>query len=402
MKTCAIACVRNTHALLAASIKHLVQNGIRDFYLFDHGSDPDLASFLAGELASGSARFRILRKETAPFFQQEMVGVMTELAREDGFEVGVAFDADEFWCSTIEGHSLVDQISQELSSDIDALRVPVINYVQHRDVEVFQENALLQCRYSVLPFVDPTRHPRDQVESGLPFVAIPFPSKVIARLSRDIRFTKGQHDVSKAGGQARVIDAAGIAVRHLPLPSRSHVQAKRAHGLRTIADGYDGDIGWQAQRLAHRTDEELDAYWCSNSWHAADDHQARVGTYDRLVQDDALARIAQDISRESAHQELAPGSGTQVPPHACQVPQHALERLIQHLVDETGNNGRTIEALLRARNQAIEERARLRAELSLLQASPRPFLQDLGLRLRPIEKRLRQFRNRLLGSRKKA
>ena len=185
-------------------MRHLVLNGIRDFYLYDHDNDPCLLDFLSGEFSPGEIRLQVLRKETQLFFQSVMVNALAELARMDGFDVAVSFDSDEFWCSTIKDRTLADQIRVEMSSDVEALITPVINYVQHDTADTFTAESLLQCRYSVVPFVDSTRHARDQMNAGIPFAALPFPSKVISRLSQESRFTDGNQQRGHSQGRASV------------------------------------------------------------------------------------------------------------------------------------------------------------------------------------------------------
>lgn len=436
MRICGIACVKDSHAILAASIKHLVLNGIRDFYLYDHGSDPHLSSFLSTEFGSDTLRMQVLRKETRPFFQREMVNILGDLAREDGFEIALAFDADEFWCSTVPGRSLADQIAFEIPAEADALMVPVINYVQHRDVDTFHVKSLSKCQYSVVPFVASARHPQDQVDAGMPFVAMPFPSKVIAWLSRDSKYTTGQHDITKTKGEGRIADAAGIIVRHLPLPARTQLVERREQGLRLIAAGFPAWLGWQSQRLAYMTETELDAYWSNNSWHFADDHVPCVGTYDRLVQDNALVQIGHDLTQAGDFLNKTQGAGAHGPLSFREIPSYKFERLIQHIVDDSGKAERTIEALTLARDQAIargamvgseldavrseldtvrseldtirSERDAVRSErdavqskldtvqseLAAVRSSPWQKFKVLLQGLRPIEKRLREFRKR--------
>jgi hypothetical protein len=336
MRICGIACVKDSHEILLASIMHLALNRIADFYLYDHGSDPDLATFLANEFNSDAVRLHIIQKETPQFFQRAMVAALAELARADGFEVAVAFDADEFWCSTVEGHTLADQLAMEMPAGFDALRVPVVNYVQHCDVDAFHQDSLLTCRYSVVPHVDPTCPPRDLVDAGMPFVAMPFPPKVIAGLSSDTRFTEGQHGITKARGDGRIADALGIVVRHLSLPSRDELAGKREQGRRRVAAGFPPEIGWQVQRLATMTDGELDAYWSNNSWHLSDDQSALVGAYDRLVEDDALVQIGHELSYAADRFRTRQGAGVSRTTPSGGVPAPRLERLVQSLVDDLG------------------------------------------------------------------
>jgi hypothetical protein len=360
LRICAVACVRNSQELLLAAMTHLAMNGIGDFYLYDHDSDPDLASVLAHAFCGSGVRAHVLRKETPRFFQRAMVGVLTELARIDGFEAVLAFEAEEFWCSTVPGHTLADQIAIEMTGGLDALRVPVLNYVQHRDVAAFHVDSLATCRYSMMPHADPTRPSREQVDAGMPFVAMPFPAKVIARLSRDIRFTEGSHSITRSRGEGAQAESDGIVVRHLSLSARSDLAVKREQGLRRIAAGFAPEIRWQLQRLAYMTDEELDAYWHNNSWHHSDDHRVLVGAYDRLVEDDALVEIGRTLATADDRLCRNRNAGTSERGKVDEIGPKRLERLLQSLVDDLGAANRVLQERadrLEAQQVEVEERS---------------------------------------------
>jgi hypothetical protein len=339
MKVCALSCVKNHHELLAESIRHLLLNGISDFYLYDHGSRPDVASFLAEAFGPSEIRVRLLRKATQPFVQRAMVGALAELARLEGFEAAVAFDADEFWCSTVAGRTLVDQIAAELTAGVDALTVPVVNYVQQSDVEAFGAGSLLTCGYSVVPFDDPGSLPWEQVESGMPFVAMPFPSKVIARLSRHIRLTEGQHGITGGRDGVRVLDTTSVVVRHLSLPCREYLAHKREQGVARRIAGDHPTTGWQLQRLANMTDGELDDYWEDNSWRRSSDGRVLVGAYDGLVEDDALVRIGTELLR--ADRRFGASGAVAATSPVEDIPFGNLELVVERLVDDLGAAERT-------------------------------------------------------------
>jgi len=351
MRVCGIACVNDADELLSASLAHLALNGIRDFYLYNHGSDGTLAAHLAGGFRSGEIRLRVLRKQTPPFFHRAIITALAELARLDGFEIAVAFDADEFWCSTVDGETLVDRLTVELSRDVDALSVPVTNYVQHSDVQAFEAMTLLSCLYSVTPWVDDTCPLRDQVDAGRPFVAMPFPAKAVSRLSPDLMYAEGQHGGTTAQGATRVAEASGILVRHLSVPSRRDLAGKREHGRRRIAAGYLPEIGWQLQRLAELSDRQLDEYWLNNSWRLTDDGRPVVGDYDRLTRDDGLVGVGRSLARakDLASKAGIAGDGSGGP--VVDIPADRLDLVIQGLVDHLG----AIERAAERRERALED-----------------------------------------------
>ncbi len=342
MKICAVACDMDRHELLLASMTHLVLNGISDFYIYDHGSEPALAGVLSDAFGAARSPHHRPSKGDAALLPQPMIGVLTELARMDGFETVLAFDADEFWCSTVPDRTLAEQIAKEMVAGLAALRVPVLNYVQHRDVLAFTASSLKTCAYTVVPHVDTTRSSREQVDAGMPFVAMPFPSKVIARLSSDIRFTEGQHNIIAPEGAGTEGEASGIVLRHLSLSARDELACKREHGLRRIKAGFAPDTGWQLQRLAYMTDEELDAYWANNSWHLSPDQGVLVGSYDRLVEDGSLVEIGRRLADAADRADTSPDTESTTTPAVHQVEPERLERLLEGLVDDLGTAGRVL------------------------------------------------------------
>lgn len=186
------------------------------------------------------------------------------------------------------------------------------------------------------PIADSARTPQEQVEDGTPFVALPFSDKVVARLTRNATWTEGQHDVTASSGDLMVSEAAAIVVRHLTLPARAEVGGKRTHGLHRAATGHSPEIGWQAQRLAEMTDEELDVYWRNNSWRRDEDGAALVGAYRGLVEDDALVRVGHELDRWAASSSRSHTLGGAGSPPSCDIPAIHLERALERLIDEAG------------------------------------------------------------------
>jgi hypothetical protein len=280
----------------------------------------------------------VLRKETPAFFQSAMFRALTELARVDGFDVAVGFDADEFWCSTVPGHTLAEQIALEMSPGLDGLSVPVVNYAQHRDVETFRLESLQTAGYSVIPQLDTTGSPLEMVDAGLPFLALPFPSKVVARLAGDVRFTEGQHSIVKSEGAVSLPCTSGAVVRHLSLPARGDLAIKRHQGLRRVDAAFSPDIGWQLQRLAPMTEAGLDEYWDNNSWHLGADGQPVLGTYDRLEEDDALTAIGHELVEDRSVFSLDRDTGDHAQGVALgpEISTRTCELLLETLVDDLG------------------------------------------------------------------
>jgi hypothetical protein len=208
----------------------------------------------------------------------------------------------------------------------------------------------------------------------MPFVAMPFPSKVIARLSGDIRFTEGQHSITTPEGEGAQAEAAGMIVRHLTLPARDDLAGKREHGLRRIAAGFASEIGWQLQRLAFMTDGELDDYWDNNSWRLADHQRVLVGAYDRLLEDDALVEIGRGVRAAVDHLGVSPHARADETATVDIGPKR-LERLLGSLVDDWGATDAAADRILQERTHRL---AALQAELDERSARVTRLQQELA------------------------
>jgi hypothetical protein len=383
--------------ILCSSIRHMALNGISRFYVYDHCRDLDLYETLRERFNTDAVEIRVIQKRTPRFYQRQMVGVLASLARMDGFEVAVAFDADEFWCAQTPDLTLAQQIERELDPALDALCVQVVNYLQSSTVKQFSQPSLAQARFTTRTIPQEGRQPWDLMDAGIPFAALPFPAKVIPRLAADVGFTEGQHGAHSSVRELRIKPSDRIIVRHLPLCSKAHLECKREHGLRRIASGFSSEIGWQAQRWSRFSNEELEIEWMRNSWKQGEEQRTHTKGFDDLVEDDGLARIEQLLQQHAARfwNDSSPAHTPMNP--VQRISPEQLEQVVQELIDDSGAAALHFERL-EQEHMVILQRMQEEHDLAISAAMATVKLNSLPIGpLRRLELSVRRLRKRLLG-----
>jgi len=267
--------MRNAWDIAPASIAALILGGVKKFFILDHDSRapaPDLKQLFKGE-----ADFEIFRKETPPFYQGVALSWLSALARQEGFDFVVPFDADEFWISRDPMSTISSVLSERLSPENPVGSVRVRNFVQSLSVGTFSLTDLESCRFEAGPVPDRPDLRQKAEALQIPFVTLAFPKKAVYQLSVEHAISEGNHG-TKRGGIGESIPISEIEVLHLPYRSRGHLVTKRLHGHARNQSGFDADVGWQNRYLAAKSDFELDAYWKLNSWNTSDISSAEATT----------------------------------------------------------------------------------------------------------------------------
>lgn len=218
-------------------IAHLVSQGVTDFYLADHRSTGSPRDEFLSTIPE-NAVIHWVRKDSPRFTQMVTLTALANLARKDGFEAFIAFDADEFFVGS--ERPLVDEIVDWLDTESTiALRCEMINFYQSHEVQTFTPRALSSVRYSADKGLGPNDSPQ---ERNPQFRRFPFyyrRSKVIMRLVPGsegdydwINF--GNHHVVNISTKERypATRSASIKVLHLPYRSREGITARKGNKLR--------------------------------------------------------------------------------------------------------------------------------------------------------------------------
>jgi hypothetical protein len=88
-------------------VTHLVNQGITDFYMLDHRSSGNPREGFLRQIPA-EAKVRWVHKSTPIISQASVMTSLAHLARKDGFDAFVPFDADEFF--TGRSRPLVDEV----------------------------------------------------------------------------------------------------------------------------------------------------------------------------------------------------------------------------------------------------------------------------------------------------
>lgn len=258
--------------IMPAQIANLVAQGITDFYLINHASEQDAGSALV-RLFDGKADIRLLRKDSRPFFQGAMMTLLARLAYQDGFDVFLPLDSDEFVDCDDPGTDLTHELGRWVEEEKSlGLTVPVVDYVQSASVEMFTSGSLASCIYRCLP--NRAQVPGWPVEGPRPYFTHEPEYKAFLNLraiedADAFAIAEGNHAILPGpdgrGAVTRTVSPT-LVIRHLPFRSRQGTLRRQEHGARRRLAGWPAGSGWQNQQLAELSPSQLADYWEGSSW----------------------------------------------------------------------------------------------------------------------------------------
>ena len=218
-------------------IAHLVSQGVTSFYLTDHrssGSPRD--EFL--RMIPEEAVIHWVRKESPRFTQMVTLTALANLARKDGFDAFIPFDADEFFVGS--GRPLIDEIEDWLDHESTlSLRCEMINFYQSSEVKTFTPGGLSSVRYSANQATGPKKNTQ---ERNPQFRRFPFSYRHSKAIMRLVHGSEGDYNWINFGNHHVVnistkeiypaTESTVIKVLHLPYRSRDGITARRGNKLR--------------------------------------------------------------------------------------------------------------------------------------------------------------------------
>ena len=313
-----------TEQILVLAMWNLVSQGVTDFYLLCHDSEPTQGAF---EQFDGVATIHLAYKRTPPFFQGRMMTLLAEAAKRDGFDVFIPFDSDEFAESIDENKGLLQQVSEWAESKASvALAVDYQNYLLPNSVQDFTGSDLARAVYAIKPEGSESSSNPSAEASGIRRGS---DTKVWLNLSliegsNSFSITEGFHSVYVNGALQKPILATGLKMAHLPYQGYSQMVKNRAHSKRRLAAGFSTNMSKHKHAFSDNDETEMIRTWGERSWVEESGKVVfavpRQGTV--LSYDNAFERIAARLFAAQAMQ--AASSGTKIT---------VSLGLTQHLVD---------------------------------------------------------------------
>jgi hypothetical protein len=279
MQIWAIGTTRNEVDLVAANVRHHLAQGVDRFLLLDNDSTDGTRDVLSDLSRTESL---IWSPYTGEFRQDLLLTRLAHEAFDAGAEWVLPVDADEFW----HGRDKSLRAVLERHSDVGALRVDLVNFVQHRDEHHTRADSLLRMTRRVAAPIGPFDQAEELVESErIAYVEHQYHYKWISRRSPTLRISWGNHVIS--GARTPAVVTSDVMCYHAPLRSFSVLEAK-VDGRRPPEELEDYfAIAWHLRRWRRLAWEgRLDEEWWGNSY--LDDHLDLYGQRRPLVRDTSL------------------------------------------------------------------------------------------------------------------
>jgi hypothetical protein len=350
--------------IAGAVVTHMVNQGITDFYIVDHRSSGDPRDQFLREIPA-EAKIRWVRKNSPLFSQATTMTSLAHLARKDGFDAFVPFDADEFF--TGKSRPLIDEVREWLATtNTRAMLCVMENYYQSRDVDVFTPDDLSQVHYLAQRGEKPTEFLLDRSFEFARYAFSAQPKKAIMRL---LPGADGDFDWLLQGNH-RVLNmttgefypetlSTSVSVLHLPCRSRSSLTVRRAYGIRNqrvVGTSLDtGDTEFDMAESAR------DAEWklASVPAETAEDQIMVSGV--AAVRDERLSTLTEGIIRAMRRANSKPAECIDETQRIAEIALDLAEPFVGMVKKSTVDHNPTVE--VRAYRELERKLVALQAEL---------------------------------------
>lgn len=277
MKIAGITTVKNEVDVIDFCLNHHFDQGIDRIYISDNGSTDGTYEYLL-EASKSNEKIHAFKNDGG-FHQAKIINELYQLARKDGFDWVVPFDADELWMSE---NSLKDDLS---GVDAFSVKVKTINFIQSTEYDV--DNSYLTATWRIK-----NDYPVDvnRIFSGdLSMSEVESFQKFIIRTDENTYIQPGAHSYS--GGRSECLDNDKFAIIHVPIRSFRALEEKANQGRALRDAGYPPDHGFHVQRYdALREQGLLFNEWVANS--VKEGHIYKLnGEVVEVFYDDTVAKI---------------------------------------------------------------------------------------------------------------
>jgi len=328
-------------------VTHMVNQGIKDFYLLDHRSSGEPRDLFLRQIPA-EAKIRWVRKNSPLHSQASSMTALAHLARKDGFDAFVPFDADEFF--TGASRPLIEEIREWLAkTDTRALSCVMEHFYQSSDVLDFTAGDLSHVHYLAQRGQKPTEFVMNRTREYVRYAFSAQPKKVIMRLvpGGDGDFDwlrRGNHRVLNmmTGEFYPETESTSVSVLHLPCRSRNSLAVRRAMALRTRTDvGTSLDTG-DAEFDAVESDRETE--WNLASVPAGTGEARILVSGVNAVRDERLASLAPGIIRGIRPPDSQPAEWVDETQRISDIALDMAEPFVGAIVPSLRNHGQATEA----------------------------------------------------------
>jgi hypothetical protein len=345
-------------------VTHMVNQGITDFYILDHRSSGDPRDRFLREIPA-EAKIRWVRKNSPIISQASVMTSLAHLARKDGFDAFVPFDADEFF--TGKSRPLVDEVREWLAtSDKRALLCGMENFYQSRDVEVFTPEDLSHVHYLAQRGEMPTEYLLDRNFETVRYAFSEQPKKAIIRL---VPGSDGDFDWLLQGNHRLLNMTTGefypetkstaVSVLHLPCRSRSSITVRRAWGIRNKRDiGMSMDTGDVEFDMP---DSNRDTEWNLSSVPAGTSEERIMVSGVAAVRDERLSSLSAGIVSAIRPPDSTPAECIDDTQRIAEIALDMADPFVRMIKKSTVDTNPTVE--MRAYRQLERKVIRLQAKL---------------------------------------
>jgi hypothetical protein len=258
--------VSNSNDTLVSIIQNFINQGIFDFYIIDHLSDPPV-SHTDFENLSQEVNIRLLQKRTTPFYQGTLMSYLVYLAQLEEFDVFIPCDSDEFHLPLNYTENLRQLITSYFWDTTEfGFLVKVENYVQSSDAINFSPQNALKIKYRIKN--PPIKSNGDVSYLNYSVLHRESDYKIIFKLEKNLRYivTEGSHGLQVEGKSINLSLNPLIVIGHIPYRSRASLVNKVRLGERRRIANFPGDVGWQNQLLIGASEKNLDDIWLRSSY----------------------------------------------------------------------------------------------------------------------------------------
>ena len=355
-------------------VTHMVNQGITDFYMLDHRSSGNPRDVFLRQIPA-EAKVRWVRKNSPIISQASVMTSLAHLARKDGFDAFVPFDADEFF--TGKSRPLVDEVRDWLAtSDTRALLCVMENFYQSRDVNDFTAEDLSSVHYLAQRGEKPTEFLLDRSFEFARYAFSSQPKKAIMRLvpGADGDFDwllQGNHRVLNmlTGDYYPETKSTSVSVLHLPCRCRNSLTVRRAYGMRNKRDvGMSLDTG---DAEFDMSESERDKEWSLASVPAGTSDDTIIVAGVTAVRDERVAMLTEGIVRGIREPNSPPAECIDETQRIAEIALDMAEPFVRRLKTAKVDSNPTVE------NRAYRELERKVKDLQSKLDTARPSLLRL-------------------------